>query len=190
MGDYDCPTCDASFDTKRGRGVHHVHVHDERLPNRTCDNCESSFCSDYAKRYCSRECLIGSDAYAGENNPNYKEERRRLNAKYAEALSSSILLRSQVCFVITASKRSSGRLRQGSVDQTTPDGVAGKSKPPANCADLRFGEIGAPSRKGALRYAAANVIVCGSPRSSPARGIRTGKVADPSFTDRAGAEPS
>lgn len=72
MGEYDCPTCDASFDTRRGRGVHHVHVHDERLPNRTCDNCESPFYSDYAKRYCSRECLIESDAYAGENNPNYK----------------------------------------------------------------------------------------------------------------------
>lgn len=72
MGDYDCPSCDASFDTKRGRGVHHVHVHDARLPNRTCDNCGSSFYSDYAKRFCSRECLIASEAYAGENNPNYK----------------------------------------------------------------------------------------------------------------------
>lgn len=119
-----------------------------------------------------------------------REERRRLSAKYAGALFSSILLRSQVCFVVIASKRSSGRLRQGSVDQITPDGVAGRSKPPANCADPRFGEVGAPSRRGALRYAAANVIVYGSPRNSPGKAIPTGRVADPSFTDRAGAEPN
>lgn len=72
MGDFDCPTCAASFDTKRGRGVHHVHAHGERLPNRTCDYCGEPFYSDYAKRYCSRNCLLESDSYAGENNPNYK----------------------------------------------------------------------------------------------------------------------
>lgn len=72
MGEFTCPTCHASFDTKRGRGVHHVLVHGERLPNRTCDYCGLSFYSDYAKRYCSRECLLESDSYAGENNPNYK----------------------------------------------------------------------------------------------------------------------
>ena len=72
VGEYDCPTCDATFDSKRGRGVHHVHTHDERLPNRTCDYCGNSFYSDYDKRYCSHECLLKSDSYSGENNPNWK----------------------------------------------------------------------------------------------------------------------
>lgn len=72
MSEYQCPSCDASFDTQRGRGVHHVHVHGERLPNRTCDYCEKSFYSDTAKKYCSRDCLLQSDSYVGENNPNWK----------------------------------------------------------------------------------------------------------------------
>lgn len=75
MDGYDCPSCDASFDTQRGRGVHHVRVHGERLPNRTCEHCEDPFYSDYAKKYCSRQCLIRSEAYAGENNPNYNGGR-------------------------------------------------------------------------------------------------------------------
>ena len=72
MDDYHCPSCDDTFDTKRGRGVHHVHVHGDRLPNRTCDYCGDSFYSDYAKKYCSQDCLLNSDSYAGENNPNYQ----------------------------------------------------------------------------------------------------------------------
>jgi hypothetical protein len=81
MEAYDCPTCGVSFDTKRGRGVHHVHVHGERLPNRTCDYCGDSFYSDYAKRYCSYECLLESDSYAGENNPNYKGGKETAECK-------------------------------------------------------------------------------------------------------------
>ncbi len=47
-------------------------VHDERLPNRTCDHCGEEFYSDTAKKYCSRDCLIQSSSYSGENNPNFK----------------------------------------------------------------------------------------------------------------------
>ncbi|MDX1747579.1 MAG: hypothetical protein R3324_16715 [Halobacteriales archaeon] len=70
MGSFDCPTCDAPFDSRRGRGVHHVRVHGERLPNRTCDYCGEAFYSDSDKRYCSRECLLDSDSYSKENHPN------------------------------------------------------------------------------------------------------------------------
>lgn len=70
--EYDCPTCNASFDTQRGRGVHHVKAHGERLPNRTCENCEGDFYSESAKKYCSKTCLLDSDSYSGENNPNWK----------------------------------------------------------------------------------------------------------------------
>lgn len=72
MSGYGCPSCEASFDTQRGRGVHHVHVHGERLPNRTCDYCGTSFYSDTAKKYCSRDCLLRSDSYSKENHPNWK----------------------------------------------------------------------------------------------------------------------
>lgn len=72
MSEYECPTCGNSFDTKRGRGVHHVHAHGERLPNRSCDYCGKEYYSDYAKRYCSKECLLESDSYSGENHPNWQ----------------------------------------------------------------------------------------------------------------------
>lgn len=70
--DHNCPSCDRSFDTHRGLSVHHSHVHDEQLPNRTCDHCGDSFYSDYAKKYCTSDCLHRSDSYSGENHPNYK----------------------------------------------------------------------------------------------------------------------
>lgn len=69
--EFECPSCEAAFDTRRGLGVHHVHIHNERLPNRRCDLCEEEFYSDYAKKYCSKQCLLESDSYAGENNPAY-----------------------------------------------------------------------------------------------------------------------
>lgn len=77
MSGYECPSCEASFDTRRGRGVHHVHVHGKRLPNRTCDYCGEPFYSDSAKRYCSRACLLESDSYSKENNPNWKGGKER-----------------------------------------------------------------------------------------------------------------
>lgn len=71
MSEYICPTCGDSFNTKRGRGVHHVHAHGDRLPNRTCDYCGNEFYSEYAKRYCSKECLLNSDSYSKENHPGW-----------------------------------------------------------------------------------------------------------------------
>lgn len=71
--DYPCPTCDRDFDTRRGLGVHHVHAHNERLPNRDCDYCGVELYSDYAKKYCSENCLQNSNSYAGPNNPNYRD---------------------------------------------------------------------------------------------------------------------
>jgi len=67
-----CPTCGEQFDTRRGLGVHHSRVHGDRLPNRECDHCGDQFYADYAKKYCSGDCLRESGAYAGENNPNYR----------------------------------------------------------------------------------------------------------------------
>lgn len=68
----ECPSCDDSFDTRRGLGVHHSRVHGESLPNRTCDYCDADFHSPYEKRYCSEACLSASDSFEGENHPNWK----------------------------------------------------------------------------------------------------------------------
>lgn len=68
----ECPTCGDEFDTRRGLGVHHSSVHDERLPNRECDRCGTEFYCDYEKRYCSDECHDEAVSYEGENNPNYR----------------------------------------------------------------------------------------------------------------------
>jgi hypothetical protein len=72
MTDHECPTCGRTFEARRGLGVHHSHAHDERLPNRECDHCGGEFYSNYEKRYCSEACLLESDSYTGENNPNYR----------------------------------------------------------------------------------------------------------------------
>jgi len=68
----ECPSCDRVFDTGRGLGVHHSSVHDEKLPNRTCAHCGDRFHSPHERKYCSDECLESSEAYAGENNGNYR----------------------------------------------------------------------------------------------------------------------
>jgi len=67
-----CPTSNDSFETRRGLGVHHSAVHDERLPNRTCDYCDAPFYSPYEKRYCSDGCLDSSASFEGEKHPNWQ----------------------------------------------------------------------------------------------------------------------
>jgi len=71
MEEHTCPTCGTVFETRRGLGVHHSTVHDERLPNRTCAECEDAFYSDYEKKYCSEDCRLAAMDYTGEANPNY-----------------------------------------------------------------------------------------------------------------------
>lgn len=72
MPEHECPTCRDAFGSRRGLGVHHVHAHDEQLPNRTCSRCGDAFYSDYAKKYCSDECYNRSVSYEGADNPNYR----------------------------------------------------------------------------------------------------------------------
>jgi DNA-directed RNA polymerase subunit RPC12/RpoP len=73
---YSCPTCGEPFDTRRGLGVHHSPSHDERLPNRTCDQCGESFYCDYARTYCSEECLECGQSFEGSSNPNYQGKKQ------------------------------------------------------------------------------------------------------------------
>lgn len=72
MSGFECPSCERTFDTRRGLGVHHSHVHDEQLPNRECGHCSERFYSDYAKEYCSEECHRDGVSFAGAENPNYR----------------------------------------------------------------------------------------------------------------------
>ena len=68
---HPCPTCAREFDSRRGLGVHHSVVHDERLLNRECAACGVGFYSEYAKKYCSEACRSSAVSFVGENNPNY-----------------------------------------------------------------------------------------------------------------------
>ncbi|WP_254863985.1 HNH endonuclease [Halovivax gelatinilyticus] len=72
---YDCPSCDRSFDSKRGRAVHHSQGHGERLPNRTCARCGDRFHSEYEKKYCTQACL-DEISFEGENAPNFQGKKR------------------------------------------------------------------------------------------------------------------
>lgn len=71
MGEYPCQSCDSAFDSRRGLGVHHSAAHDERLPNRECENCGQRFYAEYEKKYCSTDCRETAVSFAGEDNPNY-----------------------------------------------------------------------------------------------------------------------
>lgn len=63
------------FDSHRGLGVHHSTVHDERLPNRTCEVCGADFYCDYERKYCSKECEDEAVSFSGANNPNYSNAK-------------------------------------------------------------------------------------------------------------------
>ena len=72
MGEFGCPTCGRVFDSRRGLGVHHSVVHDEKLPNRECAACGEKFHAEYEKQYCSEECHDEAVSYQGEANPHYQ----------------------------------------------------------------------------------------------------------------------
>lgn len=72
MAPHSCPTCDSTFETRRGLGVHHSQLHDQRLPNRKCGNCGQEFYCSYQKKFCSETCLRESVSYKGTANPNYQ----------------------------------------------------------------------------------------------------------------------
>lgn len=76
-----CPTCESTFETRRGLGVHHSRVHDERLPNRECKQCGTEFYSEYQKVYCSEECHDQGTSYEGAANPNYSGKRTKTECR-------------------------------------------------------------------------------------------------------------
>jgi 5-methylcytosine-specific restriction endonuclease McrA len=48
-----CPTCSQPFTSEVGMRIHHGKVHDERLPNRECEDCGREFYDRHATRtYC------------------------------------------------------------------------------------------------------------------------------------------
>lgn len=64
----DCPTCGKSLNTERGMRQHHTKVHDEPLPNRTCEECNEEFYDPKARRTYCEGCYTG----AGRQNGNWK----------------------------------------------------------------------------------------------------------------------
>lgn len=82
--EFSCPTCNDSFDTKNGLGVHHAHKHGESIAfgEYECDICGCTFerrrCNmkdEHEYQTCSRECqnkLIGK-LNEGEKNHKYVE---------------------------------------------------------------------------------------------------------------------
>lgn len=72
---YECPTCGEAFESRRGLGVHHSRVHESRLPNRTCEACDSEFFAEYEVKYCSEECRSEAVSFEGADNPNYSGGR-------------------------------------------------------------------------------------------------------------------
>lgn len=55
--------------------VHHSQTHDERLPNRECENCGREFYCSHRKKYCSSDCRRESVSFEGVSNPNYQGKK-------------------------------------------------------------------------------------------------------------------
>jgi len=84
MGDHTCPKCGRGFETKRGLGVHHGHIHGESLPNRQCAHCDTEFHCEYEKKYCSEECLSEGIASARTSEQSYSGAKERTECQICE----------------------------------------------------------------------------------------------------------
>ena len=80
-----CPTCHDEFETRRGLGVHHSSIHEERLPNRECENCGEEFYCDYEKKYCSDACHDEGVTYEGEAARNFQGKKERTECELCGA---------------------------------------------------------------------------------------------------------
>jgi len=70
----DCPTCGKSLSSERGMRQHHTKVHDEPLPNRTCEKCDERFYDPKSRRTYCEDCYTE----AGELNGNWKDAKQRV----------------------------------------------------------------------------------------------------------------
>lgn len=64
-----CPTCSKRCRTLQGVRIHHTRVHDDVLPNRTCEGCNTEFYDPKAQLVFCEDC----NPNAGENNGNWKD---------------------------------------------------------------------------------------------------------------------
>lgn len=69
----DCPTCGKSLNTEQGMRQHHTKVHDEALPNRTCEDCGEDFYDPKARRTYCDDCYTE----AGAQNGNWNGAKER-----------------------------------------------------------------------------------------------------------------
>jgi hypothetical protein len=67
----DCSDSSKDFQSDATMRQHHTKVHDEKLPNCECDECEKEFFKKNGRRKYCDDCKYDSH-YKGENNPNYK----------------------------------------------------------------------------------------------------------------------
>lgn len=64
----ECPKCDKILRTLQGLRIHHTKIHDEHLPNRTCQDCKTQFYDPKSQRVYCDDC----NPNAGQNNGNWK----------------------------------------------------------------------------------------------------------------------
>ncbi|WP_207588313.1 HNH endonuclease [Halomontanus rarus] len=69
----ECPTCSQSFRTQQGMRQHHTKVHDDPLPNRTCEGCQTEFYDPKSRREYCDDC----NPNAGKHNGNWKDAKER-----------------------------------------------------------------------------------------------------------------
>lgn len=66
-----CPTCARTFGTIGVLRAHHSRMHGDRLPNRKCDGCGSTFYDPKGELQFCDDC----NPYAGEHNGNWKDAK-------------------------------------------------------------------------------------------------------------------
>lgn len=76
---YDCSDSDKEFESESTMRQHHTKVHNKRLPNCECENCDELFYHKSGTRSYCDECK--DEINKGENNPNYSGGKKKTQCR-------------------------------------------------------------------------------------------------------------
>ena len=99
----ECSDSDREFESDATMRQHHTKVHDEQLPNNSCDECgDEFFDKGSANKYCD-DCRHEAH-YVGETAPNYSGAKEKTKCKDVVKTSATILVIKKVFSVLSVLK--------------------------------------------------------------------------------------
>lgn len=158
--DWECPTCDDIFTSRKGMRYHHSVTHGESLRKTECEECGDEFLKSYDDiQYCSNECRSDSAtvtikcAVCG-SEVEYKKWRIEGNGR-------------KTCGDSKCVKQSTSKTLEGhSVSKTTRNKIAkANSKEGVSFRDLPYGDNWKTLRESVLQRDGYECVDCGLTRS-------------------------